>query len=154
MSKPLLAGIAFVGIMVISVGFLFVNKSESPSPSTNSSQSLQTENPSAARQGTGQYVDYTEDTLANATGQRVLFFHAPWCPQCRAIESDINSQGVPDGYTILKVDYDSSQELRQKYGVTLQTTFVKVDENGNATADKFVAYSEPSLEALTRDYLN
>lgn len=150
----MIASLTFVGIVVLSVGFLFVNKSESPSTNTNPTTNTQTESSPATNQGKGQYVVYSEDALANAIGQRVLFFHAPWCPQCRAIEGDINSNGVPDGYTILKIDYDSSQELKQKYGVTLQTTFVKVDENGNKTADKYVAYNEPSLTALTRDYLN
>lgn len=100
----------------------------------------------------GSYIDYSEEALADAQGQKVLFFHAPWCPQCRAIEADIKSEGTPAGYTIIKVDYDSNQELRAKYGVRLQTTFVRIDENNNKI-DDYVAYSEPTLDALKRDYL-
>lgn len=94
----------------------------------------------------GAYVDYSEEALAAADGTRVLFFHAPWCPQCRALEEDILSADLPDGVTILKVDYDSHQALRQQYGVTLQTTLVALDEDGGASAT-FVAYDDPTLSS-------
>lgn len=94
----------------------------------------------------GVYVDYSEEALATADGTRVLFFHAPWCPQCRALEEDILSADLPDGVTILKVDYDSHQALRQQYGVTLQTTLVALDEDGEASAT-FVAYDDPTLSS-------
>jgi thiol-disulfide isomerase/thioredoxin len=95
----------------------------------------------------GVYVDYTESAIANAEGTALLFFHAPWCPQCRAVEADILSMGVPAGITIIKVDYDSNQGLRQQYGVTLQTTFVEVDASG-AGLQSFVAYDDPRLAAV------
>lgn len=94
----------------------------------------------------GAYIDYSEAALAAAEGTRVLFFHAPWCPQCRSLEADILSSGVPDGITVVKVDYDSQQDLRQQYGVTLQTTVVALDDAGGATST-FVAYDEPTLGA-------
>ena len=99
---------------------------------------------SAAAAGT--YVEYSDAALAAAEGTPVLFFHAPWCPQCRALEEDIIASGVPEGVTILKVDYDSRQDLRQRHGVTLQTTLVAVDESGEATS-VFVAYDDPTLES-------
>lgn len=95
----------------------------------------------------GSYVDYNSNVIANTAGTKVLFFHAPWCPQCRMLESDIKKQGVPDGVTIIKVDYDSNQALRQKYGVTFQTTLVRVDDQGNLVK-KLVAYDNPSLESV------
>lgn len=96
----------------------------------------------------GSYVDYSDAALAAAEGTPILFFHAPWCAQCRALEADILAAGVPEGVTILKVDYDSRQDLRQKYGVTLQTTLVVVDEQGEKT-DMHVAYEEPNVAAIT-----
>lgn len=101
----------------------------------------------------GAYVEYSEDKLANALGTKVIFFHAPWCPQCRALEADIQKVGVPDGVTIFKADYDTNTELRQKYGVTLQTTLVKVDNKGKLIA-KYVAYNEPTLESVENNLLN
>lgn len=76
------------------------------------------------------YVDYSPTAIADAAGTTLLFFHASWCPSCRQIESDILEQGVPVGVTIIKVDYDTHQDLRQQYGVTVQTTFVAVDSDG------------------------
>ena len=104
--------------------------------------------PAPAPASPGAYVDYSDAALAAAEGTAVLFFHAPWCPQCRALEEDILASGVPDGVTILKVDFDSRQDLRQKYGVTLQTTLVTVDEAGAKTA-LHVAYDEPSVAAVS-----
>lgn len=121
--------------------------SASPSPDHPSPQST-VEQPAAETDSSapGAYVDYSEDALAAASGTRVLFFHAPWCPQCRALESDILAAGVPEGVTVVKVDYDSRQDLRQQYGVTIQTTVVALDGKGNGTAT-FVAYDEPTLTA-------
>lgn len=85
-------------------------------------------------QSSGSYEVYSEDKLARAnSGDVVLFFHATWCPSCRAQESDIveNEMSIPNGVSILKVDYDSNVALRQKYGVRVQHTFVQVDADGN-----------------------
>ena len=95
----------------------------------------------------GAYVEYSDSAISQAEGTTLLFFHASWCPQCLAIENDIEAEGVPDGVTIIKVDYDSHQDLRQQYGVTLQTTFVEVTADG-AEVEKFIAYDTPRLQAV------
>jgi thiol-disulfide isomerase/thioredoxin len=82
----------------------------------------------------GEFVEYADGTLAYAEdGQVVLFFHAPWCPSCRGLESDIeaNISAIPDGLSLQKVDYDSATELKKKYGVVRQHTLVQVDATGN-----------------------
>jgi thiol-disulfide isomerase/thioredoxin len=61
----------------------------------------------------------------------VLFFHASWCPKCQDTDASAKA-GMPPGLTLVKVDYDGANELRQKYGVTLQHTFVQVDDSGKA----------------------
>ena len=79
----------------------------------------------------GRYSEYSTGAVA-ATGyaETILFFHADWCPECRAFEQAIKAEAIPDGVQILEVDYDSNQDLRQQYEVTLQTTFVKVNQAG------------------------
>ncbi len=79
----------------------------------------------------GSYEAYTPEKLALAESRDVvLFFHAAWCPICVALEKDMLAHQIPDGLTILKVDFDTAIELRKKYGVTLQHTFVQVNADG------------------------
>lgn len=84
--------------------------------------------------GAGSYEAYDESKLAMAeNGDVVLFFHASWCPTCRALDGDIeeNIAEIPADLAILKVDYDSANELKSTYGVTTQHTMVQVDAEGN-----------------------
>ncbi|MFI5624284.1 thioredoxin family protein [Nocardioides sp. NPDC051685] len=79
----------------------------------------------------GRYADYSAEAAADVCyTDTILFFHAPWCPECRGFEEAIESGTVPDGAQILKVDYDSATDLRKKYEVTIQSTFVRVDATG------------------------
>ena len=77
------------------------------------------------------YTHYDVSKLAKAEpGKVVLFFHAPLCPTCREANKNFEATPAPDGLTLLKVDYDSSKDLKKKYGVTYQHTFVQVDKDG------------------------
>ena len=99
----------------------------------------------------GVYTAYASEKLANAeSGDVVLFFHASWCPSCKSADSDIMKNTVPEGLTILKVDYDSETELKGKYGVTYQHTFVQVDKDGK----QLKKWSgSPSLSAIEKELL-
>lgn len=82
----------------------------------------------------GSYESYSPEKLVRAeNGNVVLFFHASWCPSCRALNQNIeaNITSIPAGVSILKVDYDKEVELKKKYGVTSQHTLVQVEKNGN-----------------------
>ncbi|THF68358.1 thioredoxin family protein [Deinococcus sp. Arct2-2] len=83
----------------------------------------------------GGYVAYTKAAFDAAKGtQRVLFFHATWCPNCKAADADItkNLAQLPAGVTIFKTDYDKESALKKQYGITYQHTFVLVDAQGKA----------------------
>lgn len=85
----------------------------------------------------GSYEAYSPEKLAWANdGKVVLFFKASWCPTCRAVDADIkaNLSNIPEGTHILTIDYDNSTDLKKKYGVTYQHTFVEVDSSGNMLA--------------------
>lgn len=114
-------------------------QSQTPAPQAETAPNVQP----------GTYTSYTAEAFAAASGRRVLFFHAGWCPQCRELETSITNTGVPAGMTIFKVDYDTNTSLRQQYGVTLQTTVVEVSESGDLLK-KHVAYNDPSLPAVLK----
>lgn len=97
----------------------------------------------------GTYATYETASFEGTPGRRVLFFHAAWCPQCRALEKSILEGQIPSGMTIFKVNYDTSQDLRVKYGVARQSTVVEVDASGKEIK-KFDAYAEPSLAAVLK----
>jgi thiol-disulfide isomerase/thioredoxin len=83
----------------------------------------------------GSYEAYSGDKvmLASSTHDVVLFFRASWCPTCIAADKDIkaNLGKIPSSLAILDVNYDNSSDLKKKYGVTYQHTFVQVDKDGN-----------------------
>lgn len=83
------------------------------------------------------YIDYTKEAFDTAFGsKRVIFFHAKWCPTCKAanIAFTSNVSQIPEGVVIFKTDYDTESELKKKYGITYQHTFVQVDTSGNELA--------------------
>lgn len=129
--------------ILLVIGLIIFRSEPAVSPTHENTSS--TPEVSGDSEEAGSYVDYSETALAEAQGTKILFFHASWCPQCRALEADIKKQGVPVNTTILKVDYDNAQDLRKRYGVTLQTTVVKVDDQGNLIS-KFTPYQKPTLE--------
>ncbi len=72
------------------------------------------------------YQDY-DDSLLGQNKTTVLFFHAAWCPSCVAADRSISSEKDINNILILKIDFDSETDLRKKYWVTSQHTFVQVD---------------------------
>lgn len=157
MKRNLLYGfVVFLVICIAGLSFAYIRNRDSANKQ-NASQNNQQARTSAQEPMTqsnvpGAYVDYTEDIIANTDGPKLLFFHASWCPQCRQLDADIKKNAIPDGVTIIKVDYDSNQDLRKKYGVTLQTTIVRIDENGEFIS-KYVAYNEPTLNSVITNML-
>lgn len=155
--------VALLALILISVTsiFLLTRKQQNQQIQTNSANRRTSESVSSNQDVnaggddvavSGRYIDYSVHAVATTKGTRILFFHAPWCPQCRSLDSSIQNGAIPSGVTIFKVDYDSNFKLRQKYGVTIQTTLVKLAADGSEQ-QKFVAYDDPSLVALEKALL-
>lgn len=101
----------------------------------------------------GSYVtlaDYNANPTKYADSKKVYFFHASWCPICQGIDKEINADmsKIPAGVTLIKTDFDKSTDLRQKYGVTTQYTFVQVDNNGNETAQWSATSLDKAIEGI------
>lgn len=150
-----------VGIIIAiagGVGYLIITKDDADAPvsvseSTTTGESATTTTTTPTTTSTaGSYLPYSAQAVASASGEKILFFHAQWCPQCKSLERDIKQTTLPENVTVFEVDYDTNQDLKQKYGVTLQTTLVKVDDAGNLIS-RFVAYDDPTWDAVAANLL-
>ena len=99
----------------------------------NVSENIYKETKPTSAYNIGSYEPYSLEKILKAENNKlVLFFHANWCPTCRALDADIKSHldNIPEHTIILDVDYDSEVSLKQKYKVTIQHTLIQVDKNG------------------------
>lgn len=80
----------------------------------------------------GVYQNY-EENIALQYEKNVLFFTAPWCPSCVEADKNILAQKnmIPTAVAIYVVDYDTAVQLREKYHIDKQHTFVQIDRSGN-----------------------
>lgn len=128
MKKVLLV---LIMVSLISVGiYLQSNKTKSVSQIKRTDSIAQTE----LTRSTSGYTVYSKNTFESATDKkRVLFFHAVWCPTCKVADEEFTSESgrIPEDVILLKTDYDSESELKKKYNITYQHTFVLVDDQGN-----------------------
>ncbi len=122
-----------------------------PTSQNNSNKTVQ--NPdapvSSEAKSEGRYAGYIQSSLADpGYDTNIVFFFAPWCPECRAFKEAITSFDIPAGVQFLETDFDSSTDLKKQYGVTLQSTFVRVDDGGSLQK-KWVGYGkEKSTETI------
>lgn len=153
--KPRIITIGFLLLAALGVGYLALKPKQervsAPTQTNTTTTSLDTTTTQPKAQS-GIYIDYSSNIISKTSGTKLLFFHAPWCPQCRALEASIKSTTLPENVTIIKVDYDTNQALRKKYGVTIQTSLVRVDDSGNLVK-KYVAYDEPTFAAVKQNLL-
>jgi thiol-disulfide isomerase/thioredoxin len=134
--RPLL-NVVFIGFMSI----LLV--SCSTAESVDNSQQLESEvvGDSSATQNTdssrGNYVsyqNYEQEVEKYKDSRVVMFFNASWCSTCKIARDNFESSldQIPSDLTIVVVDFDNSDDLRKKYGITVQHTLVQIDANGES----------------------
>jgi thiol-disulfide isomerase/thioredoxin len=94
--------------------------------------------PGGAMMSSGSKVLFTsldDARMLAAAGPTVMYFHAGWCPQCRLEMQEIDSRLSELGnITVVVVDYDRYAELKKRYGVTYQHTYVQIDAQGKKIA--------------------
>lgn len=87
------------------------------------------------------YTDFTQERYAELLGKKpfAIFFYASWCPDCVNLEKQImqNIENLPKEAIILKANYDTEIKLKRDYGITVQSTVVVIDKNGNAMPTLF-----------------
>lgn len=79
---------------------------------------------------TSRYIDYDQRKLTKQTN--ILFFTTTWDQDSKKIDKDImkNQSKIPMDTIIFKVNYDTEKELKEKYHITTQNTFVQINEKG------------------------
>jgi thiol-disulfide isomerase/thioredoxin len=89
-----------------------------------------TEEPKAMEKE-GQYQAYREGVIGNGM-ESVLFFHASWCPYCKTHDGNLNAW-YPGAnlVNVYKIDYDTASDLKSRFGVVQQDTFIRIDGQGN-----------------------
>ncbi|TSC97056.1 MAG: Uncharacterized protein Greene101449_1322 [Candidatus Peregrinibacteria bacterium Greene1014_49] len=89
------------------------------------------QDPAPIAESSAIYTAYS-DAVAKDGKTKVLFFHAAWCPECKKADATLTSWFPSEDFTrsVYKVDYDTAKELKAKYGVIYQHTFVVVDGQG------------------------
>lgn len=87
--------------------------------------------PRAIAEG-GLYLPYTPTALAQASGNIVLFFYASWSPAGIATNNDITEKKdtISKDLTILRVNFDDADDMKEQYGIKEQQTFVQVTNTG------------------------
>lgn len=99
----------------------------------------------------GHYKEYSTDAVsASGAEDKVLFFYAGWCPSCRQQDDNLEASksSIPSTLDIFKVDFDTEIQLRQKYGVTGQHTFVQIDDKGNKVKSWNSLYMDYDLQSI------
>lgn len=125
MNQKLIVGI--IALVVIAGGVSMYVLNNPPV------EMIQNDTSTMTNAGSYESYDASKIAMASTTHNVVLFFRAGWCPTCISLDRDIKAhlKSIPENLTILDVDYDNSTELKKKYGVTYQHTFVQVDARGN-----------------------
>jgi thiol-disulfide isomerase/thioredoxin len=141
MNKRLvLVVMAILAIGVAAIIFLNAQNNSSGDPANSSATTTTDKQPSTSTTSNNdtdaRYITlatYNTDPNRYSNYKKVYFFHASWCPICQKIDKDLtrSTDSVPSDTLIIKTDFDNTPDLRKKYGVTTQYTFVQVDDAGN-----------------------
>jgi thiol-disulfide isomerase/thioredoxin len=93
------------------------------------------------------FTDLATARLLAAQAPTVLFFRATWCPTCQQAMRELQAgAGRLGEVAVLVVDYDQAGELKKRYGVTSQHTWVRIDASGR----KLAVWNGGGLEELLR----
>jgi thiol-disulfide isomerase/thioredoxin len=82
-----------------------------------------------AQQAARGFAPFTPAAFKAAADQgkmTLVFFHAPWCPVCKAQEPKVLAHLNRDAKDVvaLKVDYDTNLDLRRQMNVQKQSTLI------------------------------
>lgn len=139
-NRPLV-GVLIVGLAGAVIYLFTAPNSNEAAPNSISSASESPSPQETAINGSGSdgnssnyisYEAYQGSGETYAANDVVLFFNASWCSTCKIARENFEASldQIPSNLTIVMVDFDESADLKKQYGVTVQHTFVQVDNQG------------------------
>jgi len=97
------------------------------------------------------FVNMDDAMMKAESHPTVLFFHAGWCPSCKAARKDFEANAADlEGINLVVVDYDSSVDLQKKYNVSYQHTFVQISPEGEAMTQWNGGKTKELLEKIVK----
>lgn len=100
----------------------------------NSFQKTESSDQANVMKSDSRYVDYSKQKFdLYKDKKRVLYFHATWCPDCQRYNKEFlnNLDKIPKDVVLFRTDYDMEKDLKQKYNIVYQHTYILVDSEGN-----------------------
>ena len=133
--KKVAISVVVIVVVALAAGLIFGRGSDDASTdSTSTSQDSSNAVENNTRQtevSDARYVKYSEQAFNDASDKnRVLFFHAPWCPTCNFYKDELQNNDIPEDIVFFEADYDNDDTLKDRYNVNVQSTFVLVDADG------------------------
>jgi thioredoxin 1 len=95
------------------------------------------------------------DALIKEGKPVIVHVHAPWCPNCRAQDTTLNSEIKSPSYkgvTFLEVDFDTQKEALKEFNVSMQSTIL-VFKGGKEFGRLTGKTKESDIEDLTKKVL-
>jgi thiol-disulfide isomerase/thioredoxin len=133
-----IAVIGLSGLLVTSCAQGDAPETQTTSTPAMTEEALATAEPQAtesAPRAVGSFLSLADYQAAASdySGTKVVyFFSASWCSTCKFARDNFEASltEIPADLTLVLVDFDDSQDLRVTYGVTIQHTFVQIDDEG------------------------
>jgi thiol-disulfide isomerase/thioredoxin len=134
LNKRPLAAVLILGLIGAVIYLLATSNSsgstsESPTNPQNTSVAVE---PAESSDQYISYETYQNSGDAYTDTNVVLFFNASWCSTCKKARDNFESSldQFPPDLTIVVVDFDENVDLKKQYGVTVQHTFVQINDQG------------------------
>lgn len=137
-SKSIMIFAGIIVILIIGVlTYSFVNQRKSGKQTIPEDGTTITQTPTTTVDGGEigkKYLDYSPERISlTENNKMLLLFTADWCVSCKQLDIDIlnNISTIPEDILILKVNYESDAQTKDKYQVDTPHTIILIDNQGN-----------------------
>ena len=127
---------------------------EAPKPGTAMSQDMKDMKGMNDMKMAHGFAPFTKEAFkaaADSGKTTLVFFHAPWCPVCKAQEPKVlaHLNGDAKDVVALKVDYDTNMDLRKEMNVQKQSTLILYGGGKEIARISYVS-DDASIDGLFR----